>query len=194
MSDLAEALMLLRDAYPRQPFGERAIVVYAEQLADLDETDVYLAVQEIVRTQERAPTISEIRRTVAETKLALPTAEEAWEMVLANAIERGGKQLPDPVKRALKAVGGPWIVRHSENPGTLYAQFRKHYEAARDRVVRDEAAGEPIRPEQLRPGRPGPLQLPPAGDDGETEVTSLARRKLDRLPVTDKLRPRDVVD
>lgn len=185
MSDLAAALTLLRDAYPKQPFGERAIVVYAEQLADLDETEVYLAVQRLVRTEVRAATIAEIRREVAENTLALPSAEDAWEMVLRNAVERGGNPLPDVVRRSLKAVGGPWIVRHAENPGTIYAQFRKHYEGARERAIREMAVGEPIRPEQLAKGRPGPFQIPPAGD-----VTSLARRKLDRIPETTRMRPK----
>lgn len=189
MSALARAITRLRDAYPDQTFGDRAVVVYAEQLADLDENEVEAAVIRLVNTSRYIPRISEIRREVVETELGLPAADEAWEMVLRNALERGGVELPDVARRALKAVGGPWAVRHSENPGTLYAQFRKHYEGIREAEIRRVAAGSPITAEQLKPGR-APV-IPPAVAEpvGDTPI-SLAARKLAQIPESTSIVPK----
>lgn len=192
MSALARAITRLRDAYPGSVFGDRAVVVYAEQLADLDEDDVEAAVIRLVNVSVHLPRISEIRRDVIEKKLALPAADEAWEMVLKNALERGGVELPDVARRALKAVGGPWAVRHSENPGTLYAQFRKHYEGIREAEIRRKAEGQPITAEQLKPGRGPFIELPPAGEAkpvGDTPI-SIAAKKVEKLPVSTRIRPR----
>lgn len=187
MSVLASAIERLRDAFPKQPFGDRAVVVYAEQLADLDENEVFDAVCRLIDTEARCPTISEIRREVVEETLGLPTSEEAWDLACGYAMAQGeGRaQVAPPceeVRAALRAVGGPWGIRTCQNPTTLYAQFRKTYEGYRERAVKKAAVGSPIRQEQLRAGRAGPV-LPPA-------VTSLAGRKLAALPESTSIRAR----
>lgn len=196
---LANAIARLQDAFPDQPFGDRSAVVYGEQLGDLDPVLVDEAVRRLVNVSRYMPRISEIRREVFEHTLGLPTPEEAWEMALdwslAAESSRAAWTLPDEVRRSMKAIGGGWAIRHSDNPETLRAQFRKHYEGVRERAIRDAAAGEPIRPEQLKPGRAP--QLPPAGAKDpkaklgtESEVSSLAARKLRDIPVSTSIRPR----
>lgn len=207
MSALARAIELLRNAYPNQPFGTRSIVVYAEQLADLDENDVEAAVRRLVNTSLYLPRISEIRRDVFEKLLALPEVDEAWDMAIEHALAvesvRRAWELPDVVRATVKSLGGSYMIRTSTNLDILASRFRKTYEAKRERMIREAAEGPPIRPEQLKPGRapqlpPGkpvpPAVLDQAAKDAEAEflasrgATSLAARRLRDIPESTSIR------
>lgn len=168
---LADALKLMRGAYSRQPFGDLAVQVYAQQLADLGDEDVYDAVERLVKTSVHMPTIADIRHEVAETRLGLPTAEEAWDAAL-----NGGSDNP-VVAAAIKACGGRWSIQHADNLTVVAAQFRKQYEGRRASAVRAAAAGDPIRPEQLK--RP--------------KVERIHQRTVAALPETTRVRPRPIM-
>lgn len=177
MNPLAEALERIRDAYPDSPFGDRAIRVYAEQLADLDGDAVLAATRALLNTSRYIPRISEIRRTVAEDALRLPTVEEAWDMALD-----GNSQGIEPVSLAMKAVGGPWSIRNTAKPETLRAQFRRDYEGRRETFIRKAAEGRPITGEQLK-------------RIGQTNATvdSLNGHRLKQLEASTRIHPRPVM-
>lgn len=167
---LALALMMIRDAFPRQPFGDGTIRVYAEQLADLDGARVHAAVVRLLRTSNRAPTIAEIRMEVAEGTDPLPTVEEAWDQA------RSGSTRNATVRESVEAVGGFWQIMHGDNAPTIRAQFRKDYESRRAREMRARAGGEPVKAAQMLSSAP----------------VSLNGRRVKQLPQSVRIRPRPV--
>lgn len=179
MNPLAQALERMRAAYPQQPFGDVAVRVYAEQLSDIDAEVVLAAVNRLLNTMSRMPTIADIRREVAEHELDLPTPEEAWQQALD-----GNRFAVPEVSAAMKAVGGPWLIRHTQSPETLRAQFRKHYEGIRAKAIRNAAVGLPIRPETL-------IEARKAVEAGEP--VSINGHRLKALPTSTRIRPRPVM-
>lgn len=169
---LAKALMMMRDAYPRQPFGDGAVRVYAEQLADLDGQDVLDAVERLLRTLRWMPTIAEIREEVAEGTDPLPTVEEAWDQAQA------GRTRSSVVRESVEAVGGFWSIAHGDNQTTIRAQFRADYTARRAREMRARAGGEPVRAAQLKSAGP---------------VVSLNGHRLKEIPESTRIMPRPVM-
>lgn len=128
----------LAAAYPRQRLEPATIQIYAAALDDLDARAIEDAVRYIVRTSRWFPTVAEIRETVAERTLRLPSPAAAWETV-QTAQGRAGIQ-GGPVERALRAVGGTWALRTTENPTALRAQFLRVYGEFRDEAVREIVA------------------------------------------------------
>ncbi len=165
---LARALTNMRDAFPKQPFGDNAVRIYAEQLADLDGIDVLRAVERLLRTSRYMPTIADIRAEVVEAINPLPTPEEAWDQAVAGHTDS------TLVRETIEACGGYWEIRSSTNLGTLRAQFRKDYEARRDVEMKTLMAGTPIRPEQLAP----------------PEVAHLNGKRVRMIPETTRVMPR----
>ena len=172
MSTIGKAIDRLKAAYPREPMAAATVRVYAEDLADLDDRDVFAAVEYLCRTSVWRPTIAAIRIQVAEMHAQLPSAEIAWDMAM-----RSDPNMPAEVRAAVGASGGVWSLQHSENPTTARAQFVKDYEARRTATVRGLAAGNGYR--QLLP--------PPA------PVASLNGRRVAQIPVTTRVRPRPVM-
>ena len=183
MHPLAEALDRLRAGWTRYPTTDVTIRVYAEQLADLDGQHVLDAVNRLLNTTVAQPTIADIRREVAEAALGLPTPEEAWEMALAN--DRSNAE----VERAVKSVGGRWSIKHTNNPETLRAQFRKTYEGLRTKAIRNAAVGPKLLPETLVNAR---AEVAAGNGDG-LGVVSLNGRRVEQLPESTRIRPRPVV-
>ena len=142
---LAHALSNMRDAFPRQPFGDQAVRIYAEQLADLDGQDVLAAVTRLLRSSPYMPTIFDIRREVVEHISPMPTMEQAWDQAVAGHTDS------TLVRETIEACGGFWEIRRCTNLGTLRSQFRKDYEARRSEAVKAMVVGTPIQPEQLAP-------------------------------------------
>lgn len=130
----AAAIAVLRDAYPRADFPDRSIALYGRMLGDLDDAALTRAVARLIRRKTFLPSIAEIREEVAEEALALPTPEEAWDLV-RNAPLGARKSWPPEVDAAAEAVGGRWGIQTTERPETLRAQFRRDYEARRKRAV-----------------------------------------------------------
>jgi len=172
MKPLAEALERMRAAYPRQPFGDVAVRVYAEQLRDIDGQTVLDAVNRLLNTSPYMPTIADIRREVAEHELALPSPEEAWELALAGNIT-----IPE-VARAVKAVGGRWTIAHTDRPETLRSQFRKHYEGVRAKAIRNAAVGPKLTRDTLIEAK---------------QPVSLNGHRLKQLPESTRIFPRPVM-
>lgn len=173
MSTIKKAIERLHAAFPREPFSSATQRVYAEDLADLQDADVFAAVVYLCRTTGPwRPTVAAIRIQVAEMRAQLPSAEIAWDMAMSS-----DPNMPPEVRAAVGASGGVWSLQHSENPTTARAQFVKDYEARRTATVRALAAGNGYA--QL---------LPPAAP-----VASLNGRRTAQIPVTTRVRPRPVM-
>ena len=143
MTDSDVAIAVLRDAYPRQDFPDRTVVLYAEMLADLPGDEVVAAVKRLIRRSPFLPSVAEIRREVAEEVLNLPTPAEAWRMVNDAATQN---LLEDEVSEAMQFVGGRYAIRTSDRPEVLRAQFLKCYENLREQALLEEMVAEPSVP------------------------------------------------
>lgn len=132
---IAAAIGVLRAAYPRQDFPDASVEFYAHKLADLDGAELVAAIDRLTNRLNWLPSVAEIRLEVAEARLGLPNASEAWDI----AVKGGLRFAPAPVREAAEAVGGRWTILHSDNPDTVRAQFRRDYEERRQHAVLIEA-------------------------------------------------------
>ena len=129
----------LRAAYPNPPLTAETEEVYADMLRDLEYEAVDSAVEGLIATATRLPTISRIRRAVIEPTLDLPTAEEAW-----IAVQSRRSDVHELVHRAAALMGGSFNVRTSSDPELTRVRFAKVYDELRRRAV-DEALVAGIR-------------------------------------------------
>lgn len=141
---LAAAIAALRPAYPRQDFPNDSVAMYARMLGDFDSTEVGEAIKRIVRRSEWLPSIAEIRREVVEARLQLPSAAEAWSMVL-NVATVNWLDVPEIVRDSITVFGGRQAILQSEKATWTRAQFLRDYADRRAATV-EEAAGASPRP------------------------------------------------
>lgn len=170
MTTIAQAVAKLRDAYPRQTFGDRTIRLYGEQLADLPDGAVFDAAVALIRVSAFLPTVAEIRRQVAEQTLGVPTPEEAWDLACAGLL-----QVPE-VRQSVNAVGGTWAVNHGNQPDVTRRSFIENYRGRRETTIRRAMLG----------GTPRASDLPLA----VAAPASLNARRLAAIPETTSMRMR----
>lgn len=132
----APAIAALQVAFPGRAFPDTTAQLYGRMLGDLDPAAVSRAVERLLKGDDFLPTIHRIRCEVAEEALALPSAEEAWDMVTRGSLARA----PVEVRDAARAVGGRATIMHTDNLPTVRAQFLKSYTERRRNVV-DEFIG-----------------------------------------------------
>lgn len=133
----------LKAAYPGSEMPAETQAIYERMLIDLgyDETDV--AVDTLIMTMMKLPTISRIRRTVIEPLLDLPTADEAW-----FAVQSRGEMNP-LVARTATLMGGSFNLRTSSDPELSRVRFVKVYEDLRRAVV-DAAISQRARAQRMK--------------------------------------------
>lgn len=127
----APAIAAIQVAFPGRAFPDATAELYGRMLADLDPAAVTRAVERLLKGDDFLPTIHRIRREVAEEALALPSAEEAWDMVTRGDLKRA----PVEVRDAARAVGGRTTIMHTDNLPTVRAQFLKSYNERRGNVI-----------------------------------------------------------
>lgn len=88
ISDAQVLVAMLIAAFPRSDWPESTQRLYRETLAECGVLDGRRAIERLIATSDFPPTIAEIRRTVAEARLNLPSEMEAWEMAVAHAEAR----------------------------------------------------------------------------------------------------------
>lgn len=128
-----EVVQRLRAAYPDSGMDDASEALYARFLSDLPYADVDRAVDELIVTAMRLPTVSRIRRTIVEPELDIPTAEEAWLMVQSRSVG-----LHELTARAAELLGGRFNIQNSDDPELTRVRFSKVYEELRRKAV-DEA-------------------------------------------------------
>ncbi len=169
---MAKAIAGLRDVYPRQEFPDRSVTAYARMLSDLEPDAVERAIGRLVGRSAWIPAISEIRWEVADERLQLPTAQEAWSMVTAMPNINNRDALPNIVRQSLDAMGGRFSIMHSERGETIRAQFIRDYQSRRDQAML-VATGASARIQQ-------------------GVVKELPSPSLAALPVSEEIQPRPV--
>ncbi len=118
--------------------------MYTRLLDDLDYAAVDAAVDELIATTMRLPTISRIRRQVIEPTLELPTAEEAW-----VALQSRANETHNLVRRAAALMGGSFNIRTSSEPELTRVRFAKVYDEIRRKAV-DDALAAGVRAKRMQ--------------------------------------------
>lgn len=132
------SVALLRAAYPNAVINPETVTAYEAALGDLDGQAVMDAVSALVRTVKFMPTIAEIRETVGEKLLGLPTASEAWIEASQRSSGTWGDRPRNPVvTKAIEAMGGTYLIKTSDNPTIMHSQFTKAYAEMRARAMSD---------------------------------------------------------
>jgi hypothetical protein len=158
-TDRTQIIAALAAAFPQREIGPETIGTYVRALADIPVAELEQAAKALTLDSQWFPTVRDLRRTVAETRLQLPAGEAAWAQALEWADTRptirctagctnGGEipntdrlELQQPVRQALEHIGGAAAIATSENLGILRAQFLKAYDHVRDEALRDENLG-----------------------------------------------------
>lgn len=154
MTTHAEAIARLRDAWSRQEFPDRELMIYGERLGRFPADVVMQAVNDLIDTCIYRPSIGQIQLRIAERTLNLPTAEEAWEIAERGALSHA----PEAVQRAAEYVGGRYAILYSDSVSTVRAQFRQAYKGYRETEMLDFTTGG--RPELTVPRHElGPTML-----------------------------------
>lgn len=173
---LSTSIALIAAAHPRAEFPDETARVYALMLADLDPGDVYQAVRRLVAGSKYLPTVSEIRDQVAEAHAQLPTAAEAWEIVLRGDLASA----PPEIQAAARSVGGRHAIATTTNPTAVRAQFDRDYAERRRVTVLTLAGAMAPRDTTLleRPAAPAAL---PAADEERIRPRPVMQRILARF-------------
>lgn len=155
--DAPRLMTLLFAAYPvetRNIPGDQAIVtarLYARMLADLDADEVVRAIERLIKTSERLPTVAKIRATVVELHHGPARAgADAWGDVRAAMSRHGYVSAPgkdfafdDPlVARVVESMGWRRLCE-SDNATADRARFAEVYEhlAQQERTAAQAAPG-----------------------------------------------------
>jgi len=147
---------VLAAAHPRQPIQEETVKAYVAALSDIDPERLADAVEFCVLTMRSFPTISDIRRRVAEDELGLPTPEQAIAEV-SKAIAGGTMIVPTPlVLVAAQAVGVDSQIQNENSAGVWRAQFLKTYSGLREVQILERMSRRGNRSRRLaQPGSSG---------------------------------------
>jgi hypothetical protein len=183
-TEASAAIAILRDAYPRQPFPDGAVAFYTRKLHDIDGPELVRAIDRLTNRSAFLPSVAEIRREVAEERLALPNVTEAWEIAAKGPL----REAPSAVRDAAEFVGGRWAILRDDNQVAIRAQFREQYTHLRERALLEEVGAVPARlPSAER------LALTPAYPDVivgpvmARAVAMLARPRDEPEPLTDEV-------
>lgn len=141
---VAELVKRLQAAFPDPPMSDETRKVYERLLTDLEYAETDAAVDTLIMTAGKLPTIGKIRRTVIEPLLDLPSADEAW-----VAIQSRQQDLNPLVARAATLMGGTFNVRTSSDPELTRVRFVKAYEELRRKIV-DAAVADRARRKRMR--------------------------------------------
>jgi hypothetical protein len=135
--EAAQIVALLAAAFPAFPPARETVAVYVDALADLDYAETLEATKDLIRLEERFPSVASIRRRVGiRAGLLSPAIAQAWEEVNAQASDGGRSRVPNwshpAIAETIRAVG--WFqFCSSTNPEAMRAQFLRLYEDNRRR-------------------------------------------------------------
>jgi hypothetical protein len=134
--EVSELLAYLASAHPYISLSKETVAVYADLLADLDTEQARRAVRRLTASQERFPSPATIRREVARLNGALPpdshdALAEVLRQMECSSRGLGLEPWTHPiVEEVVRAVGGVYRFRMSEQPDTLRAHFLRMYDKA----------------------------------------------------------------
>lgn len=108
----------------------KIVEVYQSRIGQLPRDLGAAVVERLIDSCDRLPRIRDIRELAAEAALGLPSPEEAWEQAMTQGADKH-----ELVREAMQVFGGGFTMRVDDNPGILRTQFKKTYEAKRQRAV-----------------------------------------------------------
>lgn len=154
-----ESIAALAAAFTTNGVPADTVDIYLAALADIPPDELQEAVVHIIETQEERwfPTVATIRRVIFERRLALPTPEQAWDLI-QNDVYR--VNAPRPVRESVAALGGMYTLGQLP-AGMGRSQFIAQYHDARQRAISEESRESRIA---LPPARRRP-ELVPGTDD-----------------------------
>ena len=118
-------------AFPQTTIREDTVSIYTKYLGDLDREATEAVVDVLIADATIFPTIAEIRRTVVDSELHLPTPLEAWKSVSAR-----GEEIHPLTKEICDLFGGTFTIRNADEPTIMRAQFLKAYSERREETLR----------------------------------------------------------
>jgi hypothetical protein len=137
-------------AYPEVPLREETEATYVRFLGELDAGRAAAAVDELVRSSSRLPTVADVRRRLAETELGLPSPHEAYHSLFEPAAEL------HPLTRYVAEIfGGTYTIRTSDAPAATRRQFLDFYRDVRDEAVRRGALPRAVAERRAEPAAAG---------------------------------------
>ena len=135
--EAASIVAIIAAAFPQWQASRETVAVYVDGLKDLDHNETLNAARDLLKIDDRWPSIATIRRRVA-TRLGslAPSPSQAWGEVTQQADQIGRASLPNwshpAIGETVKAIG--WFaICQSTNPDTMRAQFMRMYEDAQKR-------------------------------------------------------------
>lgn len=140
-SEAAKIVAVLQATWPQHKWTEHSDQAYLLGLADLPYDLVLQTVALAIKTRTFCPVPAELRRIIVDASTAIPTAAEAWEVVMGQIRERWPDEGPDPatpplILRAIKAVGWHQLVLCDvAKLGYERAAFIEIYGAFRDKAL-----------------------------------------------------------
>ena len=148
---ISRVFKMLKTVWPKESYGKDTLELYWRCLGDIDDDILKAATVHCITTRIFWPRIAELRQAAFDimcNKTGQLTAGEAWALVVktANVPESwwaGGERherpkLPEPVQKALDAMGGWRRLSDSDNYAADRARFLEAYMAfvKRDRETR----------------------------------------------------------
>lgn len=167
----------LKAAFPKQEIREDTFMVYVEALLPLDADVAARAVRRHTAMSAFWPAISELLGAVAQERVAVEPAEQAWGSV-TRAISAWGRyrdwKFTNPITQVAVDAITKDVICNSENLGIERAHFLRIYASYRDAELSAARAssmlGEAYEPPRLRAGEPkgiaGVLRLVTAKESG----------------------------
>ena len=157
--NLQEAALLVRlvaARYPRQVAGNPGELAKAWQLTleDVPYAPCERALAQWFKAEKWPPDPSEIRAAVLRSLSEIPSAEDAWAMVLKHmkengAIGGGPFAGPEVVSETVYAIGGWHRLRRSEKPDDDREAFSRAYQTYAKRAMAATNVVELIRERAL---------------------------------------------
>lgn len=171
-SETAQLLSIAQAVHTTHPVNEATIVAYHLFVGDLPYGATEDALRVVVCTSPFFPKPNELVEAVAERSGFLPCEADAWVIVLEHM--RGPQRPfagPAPIGEAVKAIGGFYNLRHSQDPARDRKAFGAAYEQVRRRWLGDPALGSAVAE------RVGAIA---AGDAGNLRAIDGGRRDEER--------------
>lgn len=145
MQTVGDLLQQLAVMFPHSKATPETIVGYARRLDDLPPSVLEQAVERLIDTSERFPTLRAIREAAAEITLDLPDEEAALAQVEARMAyarqanfemsEAKRPPLHPLVARAVDHVGGFYAIRTADEPAVVRGQMLRLYRAERAAAI-----------------------------------------------------------
>jgi hypothetical protein len=143
-SDVANVVAAIQVRYPDSrwaPDDEMVVKVWHMSIGDLPFAVVMRTLQSMFHDSRFAPDPSEIRARILEDSGLAPEPGDAWKLARAAisqyypGFDNSGITMPEPVRQAVKAIGGLHALKMSEEPERDREAFLRVYGTYRKRAM-----------------------------------------------------------